>query len=164
MTSICNPDTQVCCFTDTHRSVWQIGANCGASAGGNRSYVQNSMVGGPARGPFRKVATHFVECCKQSEMASIHATHRHLQPVACMPARNIVGVRHAREPFTAPVWHQPRSPLMPLSPPLHPVAGAQLQYNTTLRVASATAVQAATVRILGASQNAAFSLRALEHT
>ena len=138
-------------------------SSCCTFADAHSCHVQNSMVERPARGPFRKVDTDFVKCCKQSEMASIHATHRHLQPVVGVPARNIAGVRHAHEPFTAPVWHSPRKPLTPPSPPLHPVAGAHLQHNTTLCVASATAVRAATVRILGASQNAAFSLRALEH-
>lgn len=70
-------------------------------AGANSCHVEHNMVGRPARGPFRKVATHFGECCKQSETASRHGNHRHLQPVVRVPARNIAGVRHAREPFTA---------------------------------------------------------------
>ena len=93
---------QACLLRQLHPQVLTgARSSCCMFADANSCHVQNSMVGRPARGPFRKVDTHFVECCKQSETASMHATHWHLQPVVRVPARNIAGVRHAREPFTA---------------------------------------------------------------
>jgi hypothetical protein len=129
-------------------------------ADANSCHVQNGMVGRPARGPFRKVATNAANSLRWPRYTLLTGICSPWS--ACQRATSLACAMRV-EPFTALVWHPPRSPLTPLSLPQHPVAGAQLQYNTTLHVASAAAVRAATVRILGASQNAAFSLRALEH-